>query len=81
MKPNYDQMTTKELTAYVLSHREDDEAVTALISRRSPDEEATFYPAPYTPEGVPIEENIKIMEKAIRDRIAAIDNAKNDDKT
>jgi len=74
MKPNYKQMTTKELTAYVLSHRDDAEAITALVSRRSPDDKATIYPAPCAPDGTPIEENIKIMEKAIRDRIAAQEN-------
>ena len=69
MKPNYEQMTTKELTAYVLSHRDDSEAISALVDRRTPDDQATIYPAPCTPDGIPIEENIKIMEEAIRKRI------------
>ncbi|MDY6803142.1 MAG: hypothetical protein SXA11_04960 [Cyanobacteriota bacterium] len=74
MKPNFDRMTTKELTAYLLSHRDDVEAVSALVSRRTPDDRATIYPAPCTPDGVPIEENIKIMERAIRERIADREN-------
>ncbi|MEM9544153.1 MAG: hypothetical protein AAGA60_32295 [Cyanobacteria bacterium P01_E01_bin.42] len=69
MNPKFDQMTTQELTAYVLSHRDDSAAINALIDRRTPDEQATIYPPPCTPEGIPIEENIKIMEEAIRQRI------------
>jgi hypothetical protein len=66
MKPNFDQMSKAELKAYVLSHR-DDEAIRALFSRRNPpDSEATWYGPMYTPEGVPIEENIRIAEEAIR---------------
>ena len=47
-------MSRKELIAYVLEHREDIDAVENLFSRRTPDSEATWYPAPCTPEGVPI---------------------------
>ena len=43
MKPNFKSMTRQELKAYVLKHREDIEALNVLISRRSPDEEATWY--------------------------------------
>jgi len=52
------------------------EAIDALVSRRTPDSEATWYPAPCTPEGVPIPENIRIMEEAIRQRIQEIDRKK-----
>jgi hypothetical protein len=69
MKPNFDQMSKAELKAYVLSHRDDDEALRALFSRRNPpDSEATWYGPMCTPEGVPIEENIRIAEEAIRQR-------------
>jgi hypothetical protein len=69
MKPNFDEMTKAELKAYVLSHRDDDEAIRALFSRRNPpDSEATWYGPMCTPEGVPIEENIRIAEEAIRQR-------------
>ncbi len=69
MKPNFDQMSKAELKAYVLSHRDDDEAIRALFSRRNPpDSEATWYGLMCTPEGVPIEENIRIAEEAIRQR-------------
>jgi len=45
-----------------------------LVSRRTPDLEATWYPAPCTPEGVPIPENIRIIEKAIRQGVEEIDS-------
>ncbi|HEY9741252.1 MAG TPA: hypothetical protein V6C90_12250 [Coleofasciculaceae cyanobacterium] len=69
MKPNFDDMSKAELKAYVLSHRDDDEAIRVLFSRRNPpDSEATWYGPMSTPEGVPIEENIRIAEEAIRQR-------------
>jgi hypothetical protein len=69
MKPNFDEMSKAELKAYVLSHRNDDEAIRVLFSRRNPpDSEATWYGPMCTPEGVPIEENIRIAEEAIRQR-------------
>ncbi len=76
MKQKFAEMSRKELTAYMLEHREDMEAIEALVSRRSPDSEATWYPAPCTPEGVPIAENIRIMEEAFRQRIEEIDKKK-----
>jgi hypothetical protein len=78
MKPNFDEMSTAVLKKYVLSHRDDDEAIRVLFSRRNPpDSEATWYGLMCTPEGVPIEENIRIAEEAIlqrakRDREAQI---------
>jgi hypothetical protein len=69
MKPNFDEMSKAELKAYVLSHRGDDEAIRVLFSRRNPpDSEATWYGPMCTPEGVPIEENIRIAEEAILQR-------------
>jgi len=52
MKPNFETMPRKELIAYVLAHRDDAEAFETLISRRSPDETATWYNPPYTEEGM-----------------------------
>jgi hypothetical protein len=36
MKPNFEAMTREELRAYLLEHRDDDEALAALLSRRDP---------------------------------------------
>ncbi len=67
MKPNFDEMSKAELKAYILSHRDDDEAICVLFNRRNPpDSEATWYGPMHTPEGLPIEENIRIAEDAIR---------------
>ncbi len=80
IQPNFAEMSTKELTAYVLAHREDMEALHALVSRRTPDSEATWYGPMFTKEGVPIEENIRIAEEAIRKRIEK-ENQENQDRS
>ncbi|MCL1470435.1 DUF6887 family protein [Argonema antarcticum] len=79
MKPKFEQMTKAELKAYVLAHRDDDEAIRALFSRRNPpDSEATIYPSMFTEEGLPIEENIRIGKEALRQRVEAENNKKKD---
>ncbi|MBW4511913.1 MAG: hypothetical protein KME64_36245 [Scytonematopsis contorta HA4267-MV1] len=73
MKPNFEQMSTLELKAYVLTHRNDEEAIRVLFSRRyPPDEEATWYGPLVTADGIPIEENIRIAEEAIKQRVEKI---------
>ena len=49
MKPNFETMTKAELRAYVLEHREDEEALRSLMSRRDP--HAIRYRFPDTKEG------------------------------
>ena len=72
MKANFEKMSKKELTAYVLANREDMEALDALVSRRSPDSEATIYPAMFTEYGVPIEESIRVAEDAIAQKVEQV---------
>lgn len=50
MKPNFETMSTKELRAYILTHREDTEALNALFNRRSPDSEAVWFHPPQSSE-------------------------------
>ncbi|NEP14838.1 MAG: hypothetical protein F6K14_32530 [Symploca sp. SIO2C1] len=69
MKPNFEAMSKAELKAYVLEHRDDLEAIRFLF-RVPPGAEVKRYPPVCTEEGVPIEENIRIMEEAIEKRIA-----------
>lgn len=70
MKPNFEEMSRSELKAYVLSHRDDDEAIRIFFGRRNPpDSKATWYGPMTTPEGLPIEENIRIAEEAIKQRV------------
>jgi hypothetical protein len=68
MKPNFEEMTKAELRAYVLSHRDDIEAIRVLFIVIPQTQVATMVPPMCTPEGVPIEENIRIAEEAIRQR-------------
>ena len=69
MKPNFEAMSKAELKAYVLEHRDDLEAIRFLF-RVPPGVEIKRYPPVCTEEGVPIEENIRIMEEAIQQKIA-----------
>ncbi len=68
MKPNYEAMSKAELKAYVLEHREDIEAIRFLFAV-PPGVEVKRYPPVATEEGIPIEENIRIMKQAIQERI------------
>lgn len=49
MKPNFEKMSKAQLRAYVLEHREDREALRALMSRRNPN--GFKYNFPNTEEG------------------------------
>ncbi|ELR96618.1 hypothetical protein GLO73106DRAFT_00004130 [Gloeocapsa sp. PCC 73106] len=49
MKPNFETMNKAQLRAYVLEHREDQEALRALMSRR--DLNGVQYNFPNTEEG------------------------------
>ncbi len=74
MQPDFAKMSRQELIDYALTHRDEIEPLRVLYDRRTPDDRATIYPAPCTPEGIPIEENLKIMEEAIRKRIESHKN-------
>lgn len=67
MKPNFEQMSVPELRAYVLNHREDDEAIRALFHH--PSLKWITMPPLYTEDGQPIEKNILLAEEALRQRI------------
>jgi hypothetical protein len=47
-KPDFSQMSRQELKAYILTHREDDDAIEALIRMGNPN--STVYPFPQTAE-------------------------------
>jgi hypothetical protein len=67
MKPNFEQMSVPELRAYVLEHRDDLEAIRALFHH--PSLKWKTMPPMFTPEGAPIEENIRQAESALHQRI------------
>jgi hypothetical protein len=66
MKPNFEEMSIADLRAYVLKNRDDDEAIRVLFHH--PKLKWKTMPPMFTNEGVPIEENIRIAEEAIRKR-------------
>jgi hypothetical protein len=61
MESNLKQMSKADLRAYVLQHREDDEALRALMDRRDPN--AIRYNFPSTEEG------LRQTEEVIRRKI------------
>lgn len=67
MKPNFAEMSVPDLRAYVLEHRDDLEAMRALFHH--PSLKWKTMPTLVTKEGVLIEENIRIAEEAIKQRI------------
>ncbi|NER39253.1 MAG: hypothetical protein F6J93_35765 [Oscillatoria sp. SIO1A7] len=46
MKPNFKAMSRKELLAYMLKHRDDDDAFRAYMDKVYADPPKEFYPAP-----------------------------------
>jgi hypothetical protein len=69
MKPDFNHMSIDELRAYLLSHREDEEAFYVLADRLEASSEGSeLYPLPDTPE------TIAIMETAIRERVKKLED-------
>lgn len=62
-KPDFSKMTRQELRAYILAHREDDDAIEALIKRGNWD--APKYPFPQT------EEDFREMEEILRKKLSS----------
>lgn len=72
MKPNFEKMSRKELRAYVLTHRDDMEALETLFSRRTPDEQATWFHPPKTQEEE--QEQFELFKRIIEKIEGNIDN-------
>lgn len=68
MKPNFAQMSKAELKAYVRANRDDIEAIRFLF-QVPPGVEPKRYPPMYNDDGTPIEENIRVAQEAIRQRV------------
>lgn len=66
MKPDLTNMSRKELKNYVLTHRNDLEALHALYERRSPDSEAVWFKAPTTLEDIKQMESLFVQ--ALKER-------------
>ena len=67
MKPNFKQMSVPELRKYVLAHRDDMEAIRTLFHH--PSLKYQEMPPLVTGDGLPIAENIRIAEEAIKQRV------------
>lgn len=78
MQPNFAEMSVPDLRAYVLKHRDDIEAIRALFHH--PSLKWKTMPPMFTEDGVPIEENIRTAEEAIRQR-AVIDKERQKEET
>ncbi|WP_189523344.1 DUF6887 family protein [Nostoc sp. PA-18-2419] len=61
-KPDFTKMSRQELRAYVLAHREDDEAIEVLINLGNPDSQK--YPFPQT------EEDFREMEEILKRKLS-----------
>ncbi|MEH2145565.1 DUF6887 family protein [Nostoc sp.] len=62
-KPDFSRMSRQELRAYVLAHREDDDAIEALIKRGNP--HSPKYPFPQT------EEDFREMEEILKRKLGS----------
>jgi hypothetical protein len=67
MPTDFSQMTRQALKAYVLAHREDDDAIAALIQRSNPN--CPKYPFPQT------DEDFAAMEEIFRQKLHNQGNA------
>ncbi|MBW4506209.1 MAG: hypothetical protein KME64_06830 [Scytonematopsis contorta HA4267-MV1] len=64
MKPNYEEMTVKELRAYAIEHRDDIEAVRILMDRHK--NNFVRFPAPKTDEEM--QEQWEVLEQLIYEK-------------
>lgn len=63
MKRDFSTMTRQELRAYVLAHRDDDEAIEALIKKGNP--VSPTYPFPQT------DEDLREMEAILKRKLGS----------
>ncbi len=63
MKPDFSKMTRQELRNYILAHREDDDAIEALIKLGNP--HSPKYPFPKT------EDDFREMEEILKQKLAS----------
>lgn len=62
-KPDFNNMTRQELRKYILTHREDDDAIEALIKRSNP--KSPKYPYPQT------DEDFRMMEELLKKKLGS----------
>jgi hypothetical protein len=64
MKPNFDTLTRQQIREYVLQHREDDDAIEALINKGNPN--SPTYKFPQT------DEDLREMEAILKQKLEGI---------
>jgi hypothetical protein len=67
MKPDFSRMSREDLRAYVLVHREDDDAIEVLIKSRNPNSPKHRFPQ--------TDEDLMEMEKILKQKLGASDEA------
>ncbi len=67
-KPDFSKMTRQQLRAYILAHRDDDEAIEALIKRGNPN--SPKYRFPETDED--LREMEEILKRKLENRGEAV---------
>lgn len=66
MKPNFEQMSRQELRDYVRTHRDDLEALDALVNRRNPDSQRIiFHPAKNKEEE---QEQVELFKRIVEEK-------------
>jgi hypothetical protein len=63
MRPDFSKMTRQELRIYVLAHREDDDAIEALINKGNP--HSLKYPFPQT------EDDFREMAEILKQKLGS----------
>jgi hypothetical protein len=63
-KPNFDSMTRQELRDYILQHREDDDAIEALINKGNPNNPTYRFPQ--------TDEDMREMEAILKQKLDSI---------
>lgn len=66
MKPDFNAMTRKELRAYILEHRNDDEAFYAYMDKVNAEPPGEIYPAPTSIDD--LKNFSELLEKHRRER-------------
>jgi hypothetical protein len=64
-KPNFDSMTRQEIREYILQHREDDDAIEALIGKGNPN--SPTYKFPQT------DEDLREMEAILKQKLNSVE--------
>jgi hypothetical protein len=64
-KPNFDSMTRQEIRDYILQHREDDDAIEALIGKGNPS--SPIYPFPQT------DEDLREMDAILKQKLNSVE--------